>query len=171
MPSHERQTLADPARRARLRASLWLAAGLAMSSAVVDAAPAVALPAPPAGAVAVDWDHFGEPSLSAARRANVAAARELLLPAVGMNVAVDTQLYRLPGDAPWERVLGHYQQRATPGWKPAAGPARVDPGNPARQQRFTAAGDPAQRFAIVWLPPVGEVRDGLLMVLHTASAR
>jgi hypothetical protein len=170
MPSHERQTLADPARRARLRAGLWLAAGLAMSSAVVDAAPAVALPAPPAGAVAVDWDHFGEPSLSAARRANVATSRELL-PAAGVDVAVDTQLYRLPGDAVWERVLGHYQQKATPGWKPAAGAARVDPGNPARQQRFTAADDPAQRFAIVWLPPAGEVRDGLLMVLRTTPAR
>jgi hypothetical protein len=170
MPSHERPSLADPARRARLRAGLWLAAGLAMSSGVVDAAPVVALPALPAGAEAVDWDHFGEPSLSAARRANVAASRALL-PAAHGGQAVDTQLYRLPGDAAWERVLGHYQRNAAPGWKPAAEAARVDTGSPARQQRFTAADDPGQRFAIVWLPPAGEVRDGLLMVLRTAPAR
>lgn len=170
MPSHEHPSLADPARRARLRAGLWLAAGLAMSSAIVDAAPAVALPAPPAGAVAVDWDHFGEPSLSAARRANVAVSRALL-PAAGVGLAVDVQLYRLPGDTAWERVLAHYQQAAVPAWKAAAGAGRVDTGNPALQQRFVAADDAGQRFAIVWLPPAGDVRDGLLMVLRTAAAR
>lgn len=170
MPNHELPP-ADPVRRARLLAALGLfAAGVPMISGPSAAAPVAALPAPPAGAEAVDWDHFGEPSLSAARRANVAASRELL-PAAGSGQTVDTQLYRLPGDAGWERVLGHYQQSAVPAWKPVAGAARVDTGNPARQQRFTASEDAAQRFAVVWLPPAGDVRDGLLMVLRTVPAR
>lgn len=161
MPSHESQSRIDPARRAQLLVGL----GLLMMSAVASAAPALALPLPPPRAEAVDWDHFGEPSLSTARRANVAVSRSLQAP------AVDTQLYRLPGDVAWEQVLGHYRQGAVPAWKPVAGADRVEAGNPARQQRFTAANGARQGFAVVWLPPLGEGRDGLLMVLVNAPAR
>jgi hypothetical protein len=161
MPSHESPFPADPPRRARLLAGL----GLLVMGAAVAAAPVVAPPAPPAGAEAVDWDHFGEPSLSAARRANVAVSRAM------KAEVVDTQLYRLPGSTPWELVLNHYQQAAKPAWKLAASAGRVETGNPAWQQRFTAAGDAGQGFAVVWLPAVGAVRDGLLMVLTTAASR
>lgn len=165
MPNHESVPPANTARRACL-----LAAGLLVISAPLAAAPAVALPAPPVGAQAVDWDHFGEPSLSTARRANVAASRALL-PAAGVGQTVDTRLYRLPGDAAWERVLGHYQRSTSPAWQTLPGADRVDTGNPARQQRFAAVDDAGQRFAIVFLPPAGEVRDGVLMVLRTVAAR
>ena len=157
MPSHE--TPADPDRRVRLLLGLGWLAGLPLMSAT--AAPTGALPAPPAGAQPVDWDHFGEPSLSAARRANVAVSRALKAD------AVDTQLYRLPGDAVWESVLGHYQRSAGPAWTAQPGHERADTGSPARQQRFVSSEDSRQRFAIVWLPAAGEVRDGLLMVLRT----
>lgn len=170
MPSHEPHPPADPLRRAhhrRLGAGL-LAAGLAMMGTAAEGVAAVALPAPPVGAQAVDWDHFGEPTLSAARRASVAASRALL-PAAGLRV--DTQLYRLPGETDWAQVLGHYRQGAAPAWQPRAGRDRVETGNPARQQQFSAAADAGQRFAIVWLPATGEVRDGLLMVLRTLPAR
>jgi hypothetical protein len=162
MPSHDQQPPADPARRARLLAGLGLlAAGLPMTG----EAATPALPAPPAGAQAVDWDHFGEPSLSAARRANVTVSRAL------QATAVDTRLYRLPADVQWEAVLGHYQQAAKPAWKLAASAGRVETGNPAWQQRFSAAGDAGHGFAVVWLPATGGVRDGLLMVLSTAPSR
>lgn len=152
----------------RLCAGL-LAAGLAMMGTVTGAAQAtVPLPAPPAGAQAVDWDHFGEPTLSAARRANVAASAALQ---PGSGQRVDTQLYRLPGEADWAQVLGHYRQGAAPAWQPRAGSDRLETGNPARQQQFSAAADAGQRLAIVWLPATGEVRDGLLMVLRTLPAR
>ncbi|KQW42051.1 hypothetical protein ASD88_23960 [Pelomonas sp. Root662] len=140
-----------------------------MISGMAIAAPAIALPAPLPGAQAVDWDHFGEPSLSTARRANVAASRALQAP--GAASAVDTRLYRLPGDVGWEQLLDHYKQSAGPHWRPETGAAGVDTANPARQQRFTAAEDAGQRFAVVWLPAAGEVRDGLLMVLRTVPAR
>lgn len=169
-PSHESLPPADPERRVhhrRLGAGL-LAAGLAMMGSAVEAA--LALPAPPADAQAVDWDHFGEPALSAARRANVAASVALRVGA-GASARVDTQLYRLPGDTGWAQVLGHYRHSAAPAWQPTAGPDRPDTGNPARQQQFGAAADAQQRFAIVWLPAAGEVRDGLLMVLRTRPAR
>lgn len=158
MPSHEIPPFAAAACRRRLLAGF----GLLMMSAAAVSAPAVALPAPPARAEAVDWDHFGEPSLSTARRANVAVSRALRAP------AVDTQLYRLPGDVVWEQVLSHYRQGAGSGWKPVAGADRVETGSPARQQRFTAAG---RGLAVVWLPPLGEGRDGLLMVLSTRPSR
>lgn len=158
MPSHESQLPTDPARRACLLAGL----GLLMMSTAATATPVVALPTPPAGAVAVDWDHFGEPSLSAARRANVVVSKAM------QARVVDTQLYRLPGDTAWEVVLGHYQQAATPAWKLAASAGRVETGNPAWQQRFTAAGDAKRSFSVVWLPAGGDVRDGLLMVLSTS---
>jgi len=168
MPSHESRPPANPARRARLRAGLGLlAAGLPMMSGLAAAAPAVALPAPPVGAQAVDWDHFGEPSLSAARRADAAVTRSLKASAPD----VDTQLYRLPGDVDWDQVLRHYRQGAGNAWKALAGADRVETGNPARQQRFAAVQDERQGFAVVWLPPASEVRDGLLMVLTIAPAR
>jgi hypothetical protein len=158
MPSHEPPSPANPHRRARLLAGLGLLmTGLAAAAA--PAAPVVAPPAAPAGAEAADWDHFGEPSLSAARRAHVAVSRAMKAP------AVDTALYRLPGDTGWERVLRHYLQAAGPAWKPVAGASRVEAGNPAWQQRFVAAEDARRGFAVVWLPAGGEVRDGLLMVL------
>lgn len=162
MPSHEfSPSLAAPACRRRLLAGF----GLLMMSAASVAAPATALPAPPPRAEAVDWDHFGEPSLSTARRANVAVSRALQAP------AVDTRLYRLPGDVAWEQVLGHYRQAAGSGWKAVAGVDRVETGSPARQQRFVAADDARAGLAVVWLPPLGEGRDGLLMVLVTAPVR
>ena len=136
MPSHEPDPPADPSRRAKLLAGVGLfAAGLPVISGLAAAGPAIALPDPPAGAQPVDWDHFGEPSASAARRANVAASRALV-PTSSTGETVDTQLYRLPGEAGWEQVLGHYQHHATPAWKPVAGAARFDTGHPARQQRF-----------------------------------
>lgn len=170
MPSHdESRSPADPTRRARLGAGLGLllAAGLPMMGDLAAAAPVVAVPAPPAGAQAVDWDHFGEPSLSAARRANAAVTRSLKASAPD----VDTQLFRLPGDVDWDQVLRHYRQGVGHAWKGLAGADRVETGNPARQQRFAAVQDAHQGFAIVWLPPAGEVRDGLLMVLMTTPTR
>ena len=158
MPSHELSPFAAPACRRRLLAGF----GVLMMSAAAVSAPSTAPPAPPARAEAVDWDHFGEPSLSAARRANVAVTKAM------QARAVDTQLYRLPGDTTWEFVLGHYQQAAKPAWKLAGGAGRVETGNPAWQQRFTAAGDAKGGFAVVWLPASGDVRDGLLMVLSTS---
>lgn len=158
MPSHELPLPVDPRRRAGLLTGLaLLMSGLAGAATPVGAQ-AAAVP-PPDGAVAVDWDHFGEPSLSAARRAHVAVSRAMKAP------AVDTALYRLPGDVGWERVLAHYRGAAARAWKPLAGAARVEAGNPAWQQRFVAADDDRRGFAVVWLPAAGEVRDGLLMVL------
>lgn len=158
MPSHELSLFAAPACRRRLLAGF----GLLMMSAAAVSAPPAALPAPPVGAEAVDWDHFGEPSLSSARRADVAVSRAMPAP------VVETLLFRLPGDVGWEQVSGHYRRAAGAGWKPVAGSERVEAGNPARQQRFAAAD---RSFAVVWLPAAGEVRDGLLMVLVAAPTR
>lgn len=123
----------------------------------------LAVPAAPAGAVTVDWDHFGHPQADLARTDSVELERRLRKGALADAEAARRQLFRWSApEASDDRLRAHYA--ALPGWRMAT-PWSTRPAGSQWAVLMPVETDdaPARALLVLWIPAVPPSHDGLLM--------
>lgn len=123
----------------------------------------LAVPAAPAGAVTVDWDHFGHPQADFARTDSVALERRLRTGALADAEVARRQLFRWSAPAASDdRLRAHYA--ALPGWRSASPWATLPSGTQwAALVPGAADAAPARALLVLWIPAAPPSHDGLLM--------